>query len=89
VRYILDEIMGEVIATEDEVVTTPSPGWELKRSWEIDEDTRIFEWRSDRNHLSVECHVKGEADSREKVGEAITCLVTAFTILNCPEGGNY
>lgn len=61
--------------------------WTTKRIWEIDEDTRIVEQRSDRNHLSVVGYFINEAENREKLDEARTCVYTAFHILNNPEGG--
>lgn len=82
----MNEISGEPQELKMRELAESQAGFTLVRSWEIDEDTRVFEWRSDRNHLSVECHFINEAadweTSTRAKNEAYTVLTTAYAILN-------
>lgn len=59
------------------------------RVWQIDEDTRVFEYRSDRNMLSVKVELINEAAWSESLNEGYAVLTTAFHLLNTPKGGNF
>ena len=85
--FEINEIGDEMQEHDEPIANTGA--FVIKRSWQIGENTRIFEFRSDRNHLSVEIHGINEDASRENALSLQQSLLTAYTILSHPEGGNY